>query len=93
MATHQERNITQSGVISVSMSDHNMVHRIRKFNGSLKRDHRANKILIMEFFPRWISCKMLYQFIGTMLPSSTDINTVIFKWSSRFSSLIDKHVP
>ena len=36
-------NVVESGVLKISMSDHNMVYCIRRLNGSFKKDHKAIK--------------------------------------------------
>ena len=40
IATSSPRNILQSGVYKVTMSDHYIVYCVRKFNGNLKKDHK-----------------------------------------------------
>ena len=44
------RNIIESGVYEVGMSDHYMVYCIRKFNGAVERDHKIIKTRKMKNF-------------------------------------------
>ena len=50
IATNLQRDILQSRVIKVSMSDHYMVYCVRKFNGSLTRDYKAINTRTMKKF-------------------------------------------
>ena len=50
--TNLQRNILLSRVIEVSMSDHCMVYSVRKFNGSLTRDHKSKTTRNMTNFSK-----------------------------------------
>ena len=52
IATNLQRNILQSGVLKVSMSDHYIVYCVRKFIGSLSRDHKTVKTRSMKKFSK-----------------------------------------
>ena len=89
IATNQDRNIIQSGVINAYVSDHNMVYCIRKFNGSLKRDYKViKKQIVKKFSPQDFLEDVASINWDHVATSSTDIDTIVFKWSSLFSSLI-----
>ena len=94
IATNVERNIGHHGVIRVSMSDHYLVYCIRKLNGALKRDH---KVITTRVMKRFSEIDFLDDVAKVpweqVVQSSNDINELVIKWSSLFSSLIDKHAP
>ena len=50
IATSSPSNIVESGVLQISMSDHFMVFCIRKFNGSLQKEHKMIKSRRMKNF-------------------------------------------
>ena len=50
IATTCARNIVESGVHKVSLSDHFMVYCIRKFDGAVKKDHKQIKTRSMKNF-------------------------------------------
>ena len=94
IATNFERNIGHHGVIRVFMSDHYLVYCIRKLNGTLKREHKVVTTRVIERF----SEKDFLDDVAKVpwervVQSSNDINELVIKWSSLFSSVIDKRAP
>ena len=94
IATNIERNIIHHGVIRIPRSDHYLIYCIRKLNGFLKRDHKIITTRVMKRF----SEKDFLDDVAKvpweqLVQSSNDINELVIKWTSLFSSLIDKHAP
>ena len=93
IATNLQRNILPSGVIKVSMSDHYMVYCVRKFNGSLTRDHKAIKTRNMKNVSRsaFLADVSRICWEDRIMPCH-GVDELVLKWTSVFSTLIDKHV-
>ena len=94
IATTCARNIVKSGVHEVSMSDHYMVYCIRKFNGTVDKDHKVIKTRKMKNFNE---AAFLADVSGIcweqMLIETDDTNCLVNNWSNLFSLMIDKHAP
>ena len=94
IATNLQRNILLSGVIKVSMSDHYMVYCVRKFNGSLNRDHKAIKTRNMKHFSKsaFLADVSRICWKDIIMPCH-GVDELVRKRTSVFSTLIDKHAP
>ena len=93
VATNFELNIINYGVIRVSVSDHYLVYCLRRFNGSLKRDHKfINTRTMTRFSHKECLDDVAKASWEQVVRSSKDINYLVIKWSYLFS-LIDKHAP
>ena len=76
------------------MSDYYLVYCIRKLNGALKRDHKIIITRVMKTFSEKDFLDDVAKVpLEQVVQSSNDINELVIKWSSLFSSLIDKHAP
>ena len=76
------------------MSDHYLVYCIRKFSGSLKCNHKIIKTrTVKSISQRDFLDDVAKAPSEQVVRSSNDINELAIKWSSLFSSLIDKHAP
>ena len=94
IATNLQRNILQSGVLKVSMSDHYIVYRIRKFNGSLSRDHKTVKTRSMKKFSKSHFLTDISQICwDNIIMPCRNVEELVSKWASVFSALIEKHAP
>ena len=85
IATTSARNIVKSGVYEVSMSDHDMVYCIRKFNGAVEKGHkmittRKMKNFNEESFLADVSGICWEQ----MLSETDDIDVLVSSWSNLF---------
>ena len=94
IATTFARNIINSGLHDVSMSDHHLVYCIRKFNGAVEKGHKVIKTRKMKNFNE---LAFLSDVAGInweqMLTETDDINVLLNHWTSTFSLIIDKHAP
>ena len=94
IATTSARNIIESGVHKVSMSDHYMVFCVRKFEGALKKDHKVVTTKSMKNFDK---DAFLADVAGICwergFSETDDVNVLVTQWSTLFSLIIDKHAP
>ena len=94
IATTCVRNIVDSGVLEVSLSDHYLVYCIRKFNGAVEKGHKMIKTRKMKNFNE---DAFLADVSGIcwehMLTETDDINILVNHWSTLFSLIIEKHAP
>ena len=94
IATTCVRNIVDSGVLEVSLSDHYLVYCIRKFNGAVEKGHKMIKTRKMKNFNE---DAFLADISGIcwehMLTETDDINILVNYWSTLFSLIIEKHAP
>ena len=94
IATTSARNIIESGVHKVSMSDHYMVFCVRKFEGALKKDHKVVTTRSMKNFDK---DAFLADVAGICwergFSETDDVNVLVTQWSTLFSLIIDKHAP
>ena len=92
IATTCARNIVNSGVHKISLSDHYLVYCTRKYNGAVEIGNEIIKTYKMKNF----SVDAFGLFSGMpleqMLTETDDIN-VVYHWSILFSRIIDKHAP
>ena len=94
IATISARNIIESGVHKVSMSDHYMVFCVRKFEGALKKDHKVVTTRSMKNFDKDAFLADVADICWEQgLNETDDINVLVTQWSTLFSLIIDKHAP
>ena len=94
ITTNLQRNILQSGVIKVSMSDHYMAYCVRKFNGSLTRDHKAIKMRNMENFSKSAFLADVSRICWeVIIMPCHGVDERVRKWTSVFYTLVEKHAP
>ena len=85
IATTAPRNIPASAVHKVTMSDHNMLYCVRKFNGNLKKDHKNIRTRIMKNFSEEAFLNDVASIDWEqVLGHSDDINVLVNNWSSIF---------
>ena len=94
VATTSARNIIESGVHEVSISDHYMVFCVGKFEGALKKDHKVVTTRSMKNFDK---DAFLADVAGICwergFSETDDVNVLVTQWSTLFSLIIDKHAP
>ena len=94
VATTCARGNVKSGVCEVSLSDHFMVYRIRKFNGAVEKGHKMIKTQKMKTSNKEA---ILANVSGIcweqMLIETVDIDVLVSNWSKVFSLIIDKYAP
>ena len=94
IATTSARNIIESGVHKVSMSDHYMVFCVRKFESALKKDHKVITTRSMKNFDKDAFLADVAGICWEQGFSETDdVNVLVTQWSTLFSLIIDKHAP
>ena len=94
VTTSCSRNIIESGVHEVAMSDHYMVYCIRKFNGAIERDHKVRKSRKMKNFNpdafQFDVSNICWEHIVTIIDY---VNYSVCEWTNLFSLTIEKHSP
>ena len=94
VATTCARNILNSGVHEVSMSDHYMVYYIRRFNDAVDKGHKMIKTRKMKNFCEEAFLADVSGICWEQVVSGTDdINLPVNRWSNLFSMTIEKHAP
>ena len=94
VATTDVKNIVESGVLQISMSDHYMVYCIRKFRGGVEKNHKMITTRSMKYFEE---NAFLSDVAGicweNALSQTDDIDVLVKDFSELFSLIIDKHAP
>ena len=91
-ATSWVRNIIESGVYEVGMSDHCMVYCIRKFNGAIERGHKIMKTCPMKNFNQDAFLSDIASICWDNILSKTDnVNCSACEWTNLLSLIIEKH--
>ena len=94
IATTSARNIVESGVHQVSMSDHYMVFCVRKFQGAVEKDHKVITTRSMKNFDKDAFLADVADICWEHgLDETDDVNVLVTQWSTLFSLIIDKHAP
>ena len=94
IATTCARNISDSGVHKISMSDHHMVFCVCKFDGGLLKDRKIIKTRSMKRFDAHAFLSDVCDIWWEGAPGETDdVNVLVKKWSTLFSLTIDNHAP
>ena len=87
-------NIIESGVHRVALSDHFLVHAVRKFRGAVKNNHKIIKkrqlknyneeLFLMDLAP--VDWRQL-------ITAALDIDEIVARWTNKLSKIIEKHAP
>ena len=81
-------------VYEIGMSDHYTVYCIRKFNGTVERDHKIIKTLKMKNFNQYAFLSDVSNICWEHIVSKTDdVNYSVCEWTNLFSLKIEKHAP
>ena len=94
IAISDHRNIVESGVLSIALSDHYMIYCVRKFRGALKGQHKKITTRQMKHFDE---TKFLDEISSidwnSALQSSVDLDSAVENVTSLLSLVIEKHAP
>ena len=94
IATTNARNIIESGVHEVSLTDHYMVYCIGKLNGAVEKRHKMIKTHKMKNFDAEVFLSDVFSVCWERMFNETgDINALVNYCSSLFSLIIEKHAP
>ena len=94
VATTNKSNIVVSGVHHIGMNDHYLVYGVRKFRGSLKKQHKSISTRNMKKFDKTEFLNDLLSIDWKGIVSDTDdINVIVEHWSNIFSLILEKHAP
>ena len=94
VAVSNIRNIVESGVYRVALSDHYLVYAVRKFRGGVTKQHKVIKTRQMKNFDKELFLADLASVDWqSLLHCSTDINVIVEEWTSMLSMIIQKHAP
>ena len=91
LLTNDTRNIAQSGVIRISLSDHSLIYVVRKFSIP-KRRHVLKQVRNLKHFEEdFISD--LQNIPWREIESLEDPNIAWKKWESNFNEVLNRHAP
>ena len=94
IAISDHRNIVESGVLSIALSDHYMIYCVRKFRGALKGQHKKITTRQMKHFDE---TKFLDEISSidwnSALQSSVDLDSAVENVTNLLSLVIEKHAP
>ena len=94
VATNNKSNIVISGVHPLGLSDHYLVYCIRKFRGSVKKQHKNISTRSLKNFNKTEFLNDLLSVDWKGIVSNTDdINKIVEQWSHLFSLILEKHAP
>ena len=94
IATTCSKNIVNSGVYKMALSDHYLVYCIRKFNGAVIKDHKVIKTRKMNKFDEGHFLNDVSSVCWEKVVTQTDDIDIFYRnWSALFSMIIHKHAP
>ena len=89
VAVSDQRNIVESGVLNIALSDHYMIYCVRKYRGALIGQHKKITTRQMKHFDE-TSSSIDWNLV---LQSSTDLDSAVENWTNLLSLIIEKHAP
>ena len=94
IATSEYRNISESGVIKTSLSDHFLIYCIRKFRGGVKRQHKYITSGQLKNFDKTAFLSDLSQVNWEeIIANASNSDDAVRSWTTIFSPILDKHAP
>ena len=94
VAISNPSNVVESGVVKTSISDHYLVYVTRKFRGSIKANHKVITSRQMKKFNKDLFISDLAETDwSAIVYNSHRLDNAVRLWSSRLSSIIEKHAP
>ena len=94
VAVSDHRNIVESGVLNIALSDHYMIYCVRKYRGALKGQHKKITTRQMKHFDETSFLAEISSIDWKLvLQSSTDLDSAVEKWTNLLSLIIEKHAP
>ena len=87
-------NIVESGVYRVALSDHYLVYAVRKFRGTLNKQHKVIRTRQMKQFDKELFLADLASVDWhSLLHSPADINLLVEHWTNMLAMIIQRHAP
>ena len=94
IATIHCNNITESGVLKISLSDHYLVYCVRKLRGGVKHQHKYITSRQLRNFNHEAFLTDLSEIDWeALVASAQDIDDAVRKWTQIFSLILEKHAP
>ena len=94
IATTHCNNITESGVLKISLSDHYLVYCVRKLRGGVKHQHKYITSRQLKNFNHEAFLTDLSEIDWeALVASAQDIDDAVRKWTQIFSLILEKHAP
>ena len=87
-------NIVESGVYRVALSDHYLVYAVRKFRGTLNKQHKVIRTRQMKEFDKELFLADLASVDWhSLLHCPADINLLVEHWTNMLAMIIQRHAP
>ena len=94
VAVSDHRNIVESGVLNIALSDHYMIYCVRKYRWALKGQHKKITTHQMKHFDETSFLAEISSIDWNLvLQSSTDFDSAMENWTNLLSLIIEKHAP
>ena len=94
IATTNCNNITESGVLKISLSSHYLVYCVRKLRGGVKHQHKYITSRQLKNFNQEAFLSDLSEVDWeTLVADAQDIDDAVRKWIQIFSLILEKHAP
>ena len=94
VAVSDPRNIVDSGVLKIAMSDHYMVYCVRKFRGALTKQHKKITTRQMKNFDETSFLADISSVDWNLIiQRSADLDSAVENWTNLLSLIIEEHAP
>ena len=94
VAVSEPRNIVDSGVLKIAMSDHYMVYCVRKFRGAWRKQNKKITTRQMKNFDETIFLADISSVDWNLIiQRSADLDSAVENWTNMLSLIIEKHAP
>ena len=94
VAVSDPRNIADSGVLKIAMSNHYMVYCVRKFRGALTKQHKKITTRQMKNFDETSFFADISSVDWNLIiQRSADLDSAVENWTTMLSLIIEKHAP
>ena len=94
VAVSDHRNIVESRVLNIALSDHYMIYCFRKYRGVLKGQHKKITTRQMKHFDETGFLAEISSIDWNLvLQSSADLDSAVENWTNLLSLIIEKHAP
>ena len=94
VAVSEPRNIVDSGVLKIAMSDHYMVYCVRKFRGAWRKQHKKITTRQMKNFDETSFLADISSVDWNLIiQRSADLDSVVENLTNMLSLIIEKHAP
>ena len=94
IASTNKSNIVTFGVHETSISDHYMMHCVRKFRGASRRQHKNISTMQLKNFNSadFINDILSIDWKG-IVSNNDDVTVIVEQWTSSFLLILEKHAP